>query len=72
MNTALLFAAGRGLRLRPLTDSIPKPLCPINGMALIDYHLEKLANSAITRVLINHAYLGDQIKRHIRQKNMML
>ena len=68
MNTALLFAAGRGLRLRPLTDTIPKPLCTINGIALIDYHLEKLADSPIQRVLINHAYLGDKIKRHIHQK----
>ncbi len=68
MNTAILFAAGRGLRLRPLTDSMPKPLCTINQKALIDYHLEKLIKSPIKRVLINHAYLGDQIKRHIDQK----
>ncbi|MDF1677920.1 MAG: nucleotidyltransferase family protein [Legionellaceae bacterium] len=69
MNTALLFAAGRGLRLRPLTDTTPKPLCTINHIALIDYHLQKLSESAIERVFINHAYLGDQIKRHIRQKH---
>ncbi len=72
MNTALLFAAGRGLRLRPLTDATPKPLCTINNIALIDYHLEKLSKSPIERVFINHAYLGDQIKRHIRQKNYNL
>ena len=66
MNTALIFAAGRGLRLRPLTDTHPKPLCTINDVALIDYHLKQLTQSNITRVLINHAYLGDQIKRHIQ------
>ncbi|MCH9756948.1 MAG: nucleotidyltransferase family protein [Gammaproteobacteria bacterium] len=66
MNTALIFAAGRGLRLRPFTDTQPKPLCTINHIALIDYHLEKLLNTSIKRVLINHAYFGDQIKRHIQ------
>lgn len=69
MNTAFIFAAGRGTRLRPLTDNLPKALCTVGGIALIDYHLEKLAQSAnITRVLINHAYLGDQIRQHINQK----
>lgn len=68
MNTALIFAAGRGLRLRPFTDTQPKPLCTINDIALIDYHLIKLAKSPIKRVFINHAYLGDQIKRHIHAK----
>lgn len=69
MNTAILFSAGRGLRLRPLTDTTPKPLCTINRIALIDYHLQKLnQHPTISRVLINHAYLGDQIKRHINTK----
>ncbi|MDX2345673.1 MAG: sugar phosphate nucleotidyltransferase, partial [Legionella sp.] len=68
MNTALLFSAGRGLRLRPLTDTTPKPLCTINDIALIEYHLTKLSNSSISRVLINHAYLGGQIKQHLKTK----
>jgi N-acetyl-alpha-D-muramate 1-phosphate uridylyltransferase len=68
MNTALIFAAGRGSRLRPLTNTLPKALCPINDTPLIDYHLEKLAESNIERVFVNHAYLGDQIKYHINQK----
>ena len=68
MNTALIFAAGRGTRLRPLTNTLPKALCPINGTPLIDYHLEKLDQSDITRVLVNHAYLGCQIKHHTDQK----
>ncbi|MDF1684263.1 MAG: nucleotidyltransferase family protein [Legionellaceae bacterium] len=70
MNTAFIFAAGRGTRLRPLTDRIPKALCTVGGIALIDYHLEKLnQHPNITRVLINHAFLGDQIRRHILQSN---
>lgn len=68
MNTAILFSAGRGRRLRPITDTLPKPLVCIQQQALIDYHLEKLAASAIQRVLINHAYLGDHIKRHIGRR----
>ncbi|NCT57437.1 MAG: nucleotidyltransferase family protein [Legionella sp.] len=70
MNTAFIFAAGRGSRLRPLTDRIPKALCTVGERALIDYHLEKLnQHPSITRVLINHAYLGDQIRRHVQKKN---
>ena len=70
MNTAFIFAAGRGSRLRPLTDRIPKALCTVGCRALIDYHLDKLnQHPSITRVLINHAYLGDQIRRHIHQTN---
>lgn len=68
MNTAFIFAAGRGSRLRPLTDRIPKALCTVGGIALINHHLEKLDQTLhMTRVLINHAYLGDQIRRHINQ-----
>ncbi|MDF1828340.1 MAG: nucleotidyltransferase family protein [Legionellaceae bacterium] len=70
MNTAFIFAAGRGTRLRPLTDRIPKALCTVGERALIDYHLEKLnQHPTITRVLINHAYLGDQIRRHVLKTN---
>lgn len=70
MNTAFIFAAGRGSRLRPMTDRIPKALCTVGGVALINYHLEKLDQTPhITRVLINHAYLGDQIRRHVHQTN---
>jgi len=68
MNTAFIFAAGRGTRLRPLTDRMPKALCTVHGVALIDYHLKKLDQSPhITRVFINHAYLGDHLRRHIHQ-----
>ncbi len=62
MNTAMILAAGRGERLRPLTDSMPKALCTIHGKPLIQYHVEKLALANFSRIVINHAYLGGQIK----------
>ena len=58
----MILAAGRGKRLRPLTDSIPKPLVPLNGKPLIEYHLEKLAKAGVQEVIINHAWLGDKIE----------
>lgn len=61
---ALIFAAGKGERMRPLTDRTPKPLLQINGKALIDYHLEKLAGAGFARVLINLAHLADAIEQH--------
>ena len=65
MNTALIFAAGRGERLRPLTNQIPKALCMVRGKPLIEHHVCALAQAGFGRIIINHAYLGDQIKRHL-------
>lgn len=59
---AMILAAGRGNRLRPLTDSIPKPLVPLCGKPLIEYHIEKLAEAGVEEIVINHAWLGDQIE----------
>lgn len=61
INTAMILAAGRGERMRPLTDTIPKPLLEVKGKALIEYHLEHLAQAGIERVVINHAWLGHKI-----------
>jgi N-acetyl-alpha-D-muramate 1-phosphate uridylyltransferase len=58
---AMILAAGRGERLRPLTDTTPKPLLPVNGKALIVHHMENLATAGITQVIINLAWLGEQI-----------
>ena len=55
---AIILAAGRGERMRPLTDVMPKPLIKVAGKALIEYHLEKLAAVGVTQVIINHAWLG--------------
>jgi MurNAc alpha-1-phosphate uridylyltransferase len=65
MNTAFIFAAGRGERLRPLTDTRPKALMVVHGVPLIEHHVVRLAQAGFERILINHAYLGDQIKRHL-------
>ncbi len=57
---ALLFAAGRGERLRPLTDATPKPLLEAGGKRLIEWQLERLVAAGITEVIINTAHLADQ------------
>ncbi|MES0327161.1 MAG: N-acetylmuramate alpha-1-phosphate uridylyltransferase MurU [Gammaproteobacteria bacterium] len=60
---AMILAAGRGERLRPLTDSTPKPLLKVGEKSLIEYHLYKLAQAGIKEVIINTAWLGDQIQQ---------
>ena len=60
---AMILAAGRGNRLRPLTDTTPKPLVPLCGKPLIEYHIEKLAQLGVEEIVINHAWLGDKIER---------
>ena len=60
---ALVFAAGRGERMRPLTDTVPKPLLPVAGKPLIEWHLEKLAAIGIHEVVINVAYLAERVEQ---------
>jgi MurNAc alpha-1-phosphate uridylyltransferase len=57
----MILAAGRGERMRPLTDHTPKPLLIVAGKPLIVWHIESLAKAGITDIIINHAWLGDQI-----------
>jgi N-acetyl-alpha-D-muramate 1-phosphate uridylyltransferase len=59
---AMILAAGRGERMRPLTDRTPKPLLPVAGKPLIVWHLERLARAGFRDVFINHAHLGEQIE----------
>jgi N-acetyl-alpha-D-muramate 1-phosphate uridylyltransferase len=59
---AIVLAAGRGERLRPLTDSCPKPLLPVRGKPLIVYHLEKLARLGVPEVVINLSWQGAAIR----------
>lgn len=59
---AMILAAGRGERMRPLTDNCPKPLLRAGGKPLIEYHIEALAAAGITDIVINHAWLGEQIE----------
>lgn len=58
----MILAAGRGERMRPLTDCTPKPLLTVAGKPLILWHIEKLAKAGFECVVINHAHLGDQIE----------
>ncbi|MFQ5460960.1 MAG: NDP-sugar synthase, partial [Anaerolineae bacterium] len=59
---AMILAAGRGERMRPLTDQLPKPLLEAGGRRLIEYHLQALAGAGIRDIVINHAHLGQQIE----------
>ncbi len=58
---AMILAAGRGERLRPLTDTLPKPLVPVLGKPMIVYHIEKLAAAGIVDIVINYAWLGHKL-----------
>lgn len=58
---AMILAAGRGERMRPLTDATPKPLLTVGGKPLLVWHLEALARAGVKEVVINHAWLGEQI-----------
>lgn len=59
---AMIFAAGRGDRMRPLTDSCPKPLLAVGGKPLIVWKIEALARAGLRDIVINHAWLGSQIE----------
>jgi N-acetyl-alpha-D-muramate 1-phosphate uridylyltransferase len=59
---SMILAAGRGERMRPLTDHTPKPLLKLGGKPLIVWHLERLAKAGFKEVVINHAHLGQQIE----------
>ncbi len=62
---AMILAAGRGVRLRPLTDNLPKPLLAVGGKALIVHHLERLARAGFREVVINHAHLGQMLEEQL-------
>ena len=62
---AMILAAGRGERMRPLTDTLPKPLLEVHGKALILWHIEKLAESGFKIIVINIAHLGDKISDYL-------
>jgi len=66
---AMILAAGRGERLRPYTDTCPKPLLEVRGKPLIEYHLRALAAAGIDRVVINLSWLCDLIKEKLGDGN---
>jgi MurNAc alpha-1-phosphate uridylyltransferase len=68
MNSSLpcfLLAAGRGERMRPLTDSLPKPMLTIQNKSLLAWHLEAISKTEIQNVVINHAWLGEKIEESL-------
>jgi N-acetyl-alpha-D-muramate 1-phosphate uridylyltransferase len=62
---AMVLAAGLGLRMRPLTDTMPKPLVPVAGRALLDHVLDKLGDAGVAEAVVNVHYLPDQIIDHV-------
>lgn len=64
---AMVFAAGLGKRMRPLTNQLPKPLVKVNGKALIDYAIEGLAAASIRTIVVNVHYLPDLLESHLQQ-----
>lgn len=61
----MILAAGRGERMRPLTDRLPKPLLEAGGKALIEYHVEALARAGVRDLVINHARFGEMIEQRL-------
>lgn len=59
---AMILAAGRGERMRPLTDTLPKPLLPVGGKPLIVWHIEHLVSAGFKHIVINHAHLGNMLE----------
>ena len=57
----MILAAGRGERMRPLTDHTPKPLLSVGGKPLIVWHIERLRAAGVTEIVINHAHLGHRL-----------
>ncbi len=62
---AMILAAGRGERMRPLSDSVPKPLLEAGGKPLIAHLIERLARAGIRDLVINHSHLGEQVERYL-------
>lgn len=62
---AMILAAGRGERMRPLTDNTPKPLLPVAGKTIIELTINQLISAGFTDIIINHAHLGEQIENHL-------
>lgn len=62
---AMILAAGRGERMKPLTDNCPKPLLTVQGIPLIEYHIKALAKIGVNEIVINHAWLGEQLVDYV-------
>lgn len=65
---AMVFAAGLGTRMRPVTNTIPKPLVRVAGRTLLDHMLDRFADAGVSRAIVNVHYLADQIEDHLRTR----
>ncbi len=68
IRTAMLLAAGKGTRMRPLTDTCPKPLIEVAGRTLLDRALDKLVAQGVERAVVNVHYLADQVEAHVANR----
>jgi MurNAc alpha-1-phosphate uridylyltransferase len=66
--SAMVLAAGLGLRMRPLTDKMPKPLVSVAGKPLLDHVLDRLVDVGVERAVVNIHYLGEQIEQHLKDR----
>ncbi len=66
--TAMVFAAGRGERMRPITETLPKPLVEVAGRALIDHCLDRFAKDGVERAVVNVHWLADRIEKHLASR----
>ena len=64
----MVLAAGLGKRMRPLTDTVPKPLVKVAGRALIDYTLDRLADAGVETAVVNVHYFADTIEKHVKPR----